>query len=154
MGPGLLLLARHHEKLSHMTWPRTLLVVLVLPLAAVACGEGGSGSGEARAGARVEGAAGASLVLLTLDTTRADRLGGYGGPAGATPNLDALARAGAVFERVYASAPTTLPAHATLFTGIDPSRHGVRHNGTHFLGEDASTLAEVLQGQGFATAAF
>ena len=137
-----------------MTWRRAIFLALVLLLAAAACGDGEPGRGEARAGGRVAGAPGASFVLLTLDTTRADRLGAYGGPQGATPNLDALAREGAFFERVYAVAPTTLPAHATLFTGVDPTRHGLRHNGVHFLGDDAVTLAEVLQCRGFATAAF
>ena len=78
-----------------------------------------------------------SLLLLTLDTTRADHLAPYGGPADATPNLAALAREGALFEHVYAVAPTTLPAHATLFTGEEPTRHGVRHNGIHALSDDA-----------------
>src|SRR5512139_1799006 len=69
-----------------------------------------------------------SIVLITLDTTRADRLGCYGYEGAATPVLDALARSGARFDRALSPAPLTLPAHASLMTGLVPRRHGVRDN--------------------------
>ena len=94
-----------------------------------------------------------SLVIVTLDTTRADRLGCYGGSV-KTPNLDALAARGVRFAHATASAPITLPSHASLFTGLDPQRHGVRENGTHVLGDAQLTLAEILRSQGWRTGAF
>ena len=67
-------------------------------------------------------------VLLSLDTLRADHLGAYGGPV-ATPHLDALAARGYLFEQATSGAPLTLPAHASLLTGVWPERHGVMDNG-------------------------
>jgi arylsulfatase A-like enzyme/Tfp pilus assembly protein PilF len=93
-----------------------------------------------------------NLLLITLDTTRADRLSAYGGPA-QVPNLERLAREGVRFERAFSPAPLTLPAHASLFTGLYPSAHGVRTNGGLRLGDEAVTLAEILRHQGFRTAA-
>ncbi len=94
-----------------------------------------------------------NLVIVTLDTTRADRLGSYGGPV-ETPALDAIATRGTRFAHAWASAPITLPSHASLFTGLDPVRHGVRENGTYVLAEGQHTLAEILREQGWKTAAF
>lgn len=94
-----------------------------------------------------------NLLVVTLDTTRADRIGAYGGPAGATPTLDRLAREGTVFTRAYTVTPLTIPTHATLHTGLLPPRHGVRDNGDHFLGPGFDTVAERLQGAGYATMA-
>jgi len=96
----------------------------------------------------------ASFLLLTLDTTRPDHLAPYGAEDAETPHLQALAEAGAVFELAYAAAPVTLPAHASILTGLDPDTHGVRNNGSHFLPEDLPTLATVLRGEGVTTAAF
>jgi arylsulfatase A-like enzyme/predicted Zn-dependent protease len=128
----------------------TASAVIAVSLLLAACGRGGE-----RANDQARAAPGApSLLLITLDTTRADHLGPYGGPAAATPNLAALARDGALFEHVWAVAPTTLPAHVTLFTGEEPTRHGVRHNGVHALSDDATTLTEIVRRRGFATAAF
>jgi arylsulfatase A-like enzyme/Tfp pilus assembly protein PilF len=96
-----------------------------------------------------------NLLLVTLDTTRADRLGAYGRPAAAaTPAFDRLAREGVLFDRAMTSAPLTLPAHATMFTGQYPPVHGVRDNGGFFLGPEATTLAERLRTRGFRTGAF
>jgi choline-sulfatase len=95
-----------------------------------------------------------NLLLITLDTTRADRLGAYGWPESATPALDRLARDGVLFERALAPAPLTLPAHASLFTGDYPPRHGVRDNGGFFLGEQDTTLAERLKARGLKTGGF
>jgi len=98
-------------------------------------------------------AAPASLVLLTLDTTRADHLGCYGGAA-PTPALDALAARGTRWLRALTPSPLTLPAHASLLTGLEPPEHGVRDNGVSALGPEAPTLATVLSARGRATAAF
>lgn len=94
------------------------------------------------------------LVIVTLDTTRADRLSAYGFMDVSTPNLDRVAREGVVFERASSVAPLTLPAHASLFTGLFPPRHGVRDNSSKPLAPVQATLAEILQAQGFQTGAF
>jgi arylsulfatase A-like enzyme len=85
-----------------------------------------------------------SIVLVSLDTTRADRLGTYGHRGAATPTIDALAAEGVVFEEVVTPVPLTLPAHATLLTGWMPWRHGVRNNGLYKLGVEPPTLPELL----------
>ena len=95
-----------------------------------------------------------SLVLLTLDTTNPEALGCYGGPQGLTPHLDRLAREGVVFEDARAVAPLTLPAHASLLTGLYPLRHALRRNGETRLAAAAETLAERAREQGYACAAF
>lgn len=95
-----------------------------------------------------------SVLLLTLDTTRADRLGCYGAGFAATPNLDALARGGVRFDQALSPAPLTLPAHASLFTARVPRRHGVRDNALFRLGADPPVLAETFRRAGYRTAAF
>ncbi len=102
---------------------------------------------------RPRGAAGHSVLLITLDTTRADHLGCYGDARARTPALDGLASGGVRFARVYAPAPLTLPSHGSLMTGLYPATHGVRNNG-HVLAPKWRTLAEVLKGRSFDTAAF
>jgi len=94
-----------------------------------------------------------NVVLITLDTTRADHLGSYGWTHARTPNLDALARRGARFERCDTAAPITLPSHATILTGLFPPRHGVRDNGTFALPERVETVASRLRAGGYDTAA-
>ncbi len=93
-----------------------------------------------------------NVVLVTIDTTRADHLEIYGGPA-PTPHLVALAAEGIVFERAFSPVPITLPAHSSLMTGKVPFAHGVRDNGLFALGEEQSTLAERLSDAGYATGA-
>lgn len=95
-----------------------------------------------------------NLIIVTLDTTRADRLGCYGYTRIATPHLDALARTGVLFEQAHAAIPLTLPSHCSIFTGKYPPAHGVRDNGGYFLAESEETLAETLRQQGFATGGF
>ena len=95
-----------------------------------------------------------NVLLVTLDTTRADRLGCYGHAAANTPHLDQLARRGVLFERALTVAPITLPSHASLMTGQLPPVHGVRDNGIHCLPESHTTLAEHFQRAGYATGAF
>jgi tetratricopeptide (TPR) repeat protein len=94
-----------------------------------------------------------SVVLVTIDTLRADHLGSYGGKA-PTPSLDALAREGARFENVFAQSPLTLPSHSSILTGTYPTFHGVRDNGRFRLPAGMETLAEILKGEGYETAAF
>jgi arylsulfatase A-like enzyme/Flp pilus assembly protein TadD len=98
-------------------------------------------------------AGGASVLLVTIDTLRADRVGAYGGKAG-TPHLDALAARGVLFEEALASTPLTLPSHSTILSGLEPPRHGVRDNGTYVFPPDRDTLATLLKARGYATGAF
>jgi arylsulfatase A-like enzyme len=94
------------------------------------------------------------VLLVTVDTLRADRVGAYGDEAARTPHMDALAAGGVLFERAYTPAPVTLPAHASMMTGLLPPAHGVRGNGAFALGPGIPTLAEALRARGLATAAF
>ena len=94
------------------------------------------------------------LVLVTIDTLRADRLGAYGSTTVPTPNFDRLARAGALARDASTHVPITRPAHTSLFTARYPAEHGVRDNISLPLAADVPTLAETLSAQGFATAAF
>jgi arylsulfatase A-like enzyme len=95
-----------------------------------------------------------NVIVLTLDTTRSDRIGAYGDHTAATPNLDRLASEGVLFGQAIAPVPLTLPAHSTLFTGLLPPKHGVRDNGGYVLDPKHRTLASVLKAGGFQTAAF
>ncbi len=99
------------------------------------------------------GAPTCNVLLITLDTTRADHLGCYGYPPAKTPHLDGLAREGIRFARVYCPAPLTLPSHCSIMSGLYPVTHGVRNNG-HDLPPGIKTLADILKGQGYTTAAF
>ena len=94
-----------------------------------------------------------NVLILTLDTTRADRLGAYGFAGADTPNIDRVAGEGVLFEQAESAAPLTLPAHSSLFTGRFPFQHGVRDNGA-VLDPAELTLAQVFQARGFRTAAF
>ncbi|HNQ79996.1 MAG: sulfatase-like hydrolase/transferase [Acidobacteriota bacterium] len=98
--------------------------------------------------------AGINVLLVTMDTTRADRLGCYGYAKALTPRLDALASAGVRFDRAYAQAPLTLPSHCSLMTGTVPAYHRVHNNGFYYLDPRRTTLAEILKKDGYATAAF
>lgn len=95
-----------------------------------------------------------NVLLVTLDTTRADRLGCYGYEPALTPTFDELARNGVLFERAYATVPLTLPSHASLLTGLYPPENGIHINGRGPLPEQIPTLAEILQQAGYATGAF
>ena len=94
-----------------------------------------------------------NVLLVTLDTTRADALGAYGQKRPTTPAIDALAERGALFEQAYAASPSTLPSHATILTGRLPFAHGVRSNAGYQLGPENLTLAELFAEHGYATAA-
>ena len=95
-----------------------------------------------------------NLVLITLDTTRADHLGCYGYSGAKTPNIDALAGEGVLFAQALSPAPLTQPAHSSLMTGTYPTYHGVRVNGSTALSQSQTTLAEVLAAKGYETGAF
>lgn len=94
------------------------------------------------------------VLLITLDTTRADRLGCYGYADGRTPALDALAAAGTRFSRAVTPVPLTTPAHSSILTGTYPTVHGVHNNGGYRLPEAMPTLATVLHQRGYRCAAF
>jgi arylsulfatase A-like enzyme len=95
-----------------------------------------------------------NVLLVTLDTMRADRLGAYGYAAARTPNFDGLARNGVRFDDATAPAPITGPSHAAIMTGMYPARFGVRDNVITALPPEATTLAEIFSASGFATAGF
>ena len=95
-----------------------------------------------------------NVLLITLDTTRADRIGAYGWGKAKTPNIDALAAGGVRFANAYCSTPLTLPSHCSILTGTYPLYHKVRNNGSYYLAPEAVTLAERLRDRGFRTSAF
>jgi len=96
-----------------------------------------------------------NLLLITLDTTRADRIGPWNGPRNLTPNLDELATRSVIFERAYTPVPLTLPSHASLLTGLYPPEHGLRVNsGLRRLEATVPLLTEQLRRQGYRTGAF
>ncbi|HEX5043727.1 MAG TPA: sulfatase-like hydrolase/transferase [Candidatus Polarisedimenticolaceae bacterium] len=94
-----------------------------------------------------------SVLLVTIDTLRADHVGAYGRRPSPTPNLDRLAASGVRFDEARTLVPLTLPAHASLLTAMLPPRHGLRANGLGRLKEGVTTLAEVLRARGYRTAA-
>jgi arylsulfatase A-like enzyme len=133
------------------------LGLAIAGLAALSCSRDGEGGASAPqiAGLSDGGrAAGFNLVLISVDTLRADRLGCYGRAGAQTPRIDGLAATGLRFDQVTSSVPLTLPSHATMLTGLAPPEHGVRINGTFRLGDEQVTLAERLRDAGYATAAF
>jgi choline-sulfatase len=118
----------------------------VLPFAFCACSE--RPAPPKAAAVRAE-----SVLLITIDTLRADHVGAYGSTTSHTPALDALARGGTRFEKAWAPAPITLTSHASLLTGRYPPGHGARHNGVQ-MSSTVPTLAAALKTAGFQTAAF
>jgi len=95
-----------------------------------------------------------AIILITLDTTRADHLSSYGYARPTTPALDRLAAGGVRFTRAVSPMPTTDPAHATLLTGLYPRTHGIRQNGERMAQPGAETLATWARAAGYQTAAF
>ncbi len=93
-----------------------------------------------------------NLLLITLDTLRADHLGAYGYSRPTSPALDAFAAQATLFEDATCSMPTTLPSHVTIFTGLRPSQHGVRRNG-QAPERDLRTVFDLLAERGVATGA-
>ena len=95
-----------------------------------------------------------NVLLITIDTLRADRLGAYGFKEISTPNIDALASGGVMFNDATAHVPLTLPSHTAIMTGNFPSYHGVHDNGGFYVDKKQVTMAEVFKQNGFSTAAF
>jgi len=126
--------------------PPALLVVLLIVVGA-----------SCAAPARIPTAAparDANLLLVTLDTVRADRLGAYGYAGAETPALDRLAAGGVRFTEARTAVPLTLPSHATLLSGLEPLAHGVHDNGGAALPDRVPTLATHLAAAGYRTGAF
>ncbi len=120
-----------------------MLMVLLVAAAMPGCRRAGQGSPPAPR----------NLLLVTIDTLRADHVGAYGAAA-ATPALDRVAREGTRFAAAWSPVPLTLPAHATILTGLLPPRHGLRLNGAGALPQTTRTLAGHLRDHGYRTAAF
>ncbi len=136
-----------------MNWSYKFVFLLALPLFLLT----GCGSKEtANLGQLLQPgqAENCNILLVTLDTTRQDRLGCYGDKQAMTPVLDKMAATGVQYFDAVTSVPLTLPAHTTILTGQSPLRHGVRDNGLYALGDKPTTLTEDLKGQGYATSAF
>src|SRR5262245_24324601 len=95
-----------------------------------------------------------NIILITIDTLRADHLGAYGDRRAATPVLDGLAGRGVRFADAVSHAPLTLPAHASILTGLTPPHHGVRNNPDFVLADSVQTMVEQFHAAGYATAAF
>ena len=129
---------------------RCLLALPALAIAALLVDCERKPSTESRGGA----SAGKNVLLVTLDTTRADRLGCYGYSQAATPTLDALSARGTLFQHAYSQAPITLSSHCTMFTGKYPREHGVRNNGREALSPDCETLATIFKKHSYRTGAF
>ncbi len=139
-----------------MRWSRVVSVALCtfLLLAGVLAGWSRFSAGDYTVDLRAPQAAhAAGLLLITIDTLRADHLGCYGYRLGATPAIDALAKLGAKFEHAFAAAPLTLPSHAALLTGTYPFYNGVRDQPGFRLPSEIPTLAESFAGAGYATGA-
>ncbi len=124
--------------------PFALVVAAFACLAVSACSSGGPGSSAQEHW---------NVLLITLDTTRADHIGCYGHETSQTPVLDGLAADGTRFDHAIAQAPITLPTHASILTGLEPQRHGARCNGLYTLSDRNETLQEILSDEGFQTAA-
>jgi choline-sulfatase len=101
-----------------------------------------------------ESAAGPDVLLITLDTFRADRAGCMGHPGGLTPALDRIARRGLLARAAFAPAPLTAVSHASILTGLDPPSHGVRDNWFFRLPDTVPTLATRLRAAGYRTGGF
>ncbi len=118
---------------------------MLVAAAALACGPGPGTEGPARA---------ENVILVSIDTLRADRLGDYGRDPSFTPKIDAFREDAVLFELTIAQAPSTLSSHASLFTSLIPQHHGASIEGRKRLAPDHLTVAEVLQAEGLTTAAF
>ncbi|MHC5210876.1 MAG: sulfatase [Planctomycetota bacterium] len=128
--------------------------IALMLLTLVACGEAPAGEAPPSGAGRALRGPGTSVLLVTFDTTRADRVGAYGDTDAETPALDGLAERGLLFERAWAAAPITLPSHATLLSGLYPHEHGARDNGLYRVLDEVVLLPEVLAARGWRTGAF
>lgn len=129
---------------------RGLIVAVVLALLALACGR----DPAPPVAPSVPAPARPSVLLVTIDTLRADRVGCYGRAGAGTAALDRLAAEGTRFERARTAVPITLPAHASILTGLYPMHHGVHDNGIATLGPAARSVVESFHTAGYSCAAF
>ncbi len=104
--------------------------------------------------ARLRGGRDFNVILITVDTLRADKVGCYGNSLVKTPAMDGFAAAGVRFDNCIAQTPLTLPSHTTILTGTLPIHHGVRDNGGFVVPSELVTMAETFKAEGYATAAF
>ena len=125
--------------------------IVILACASVNCGPRGRSEVEPPAAGILRSA---NVLLVTIDTLRADRVGAYGSQLGVTPTLDRLAAEGLRYDTARAHVPLTLPSHATVMTGRYPFNNGVRDNGSFRLDGSHPTLAGTLKQAGYSTAAF
>jgi choline-sulfatase len=131
---------------------RTRAACVLACLAGIAAG--GSGCRQRPAPLAPGALRGANVLLVTIDTLRADHVGAYGNRLGLTPTLDRLASEGLRFERTYSHVPLTLPSHTTIMTALYPFTNGVRDNGSFRFDGAHPTLAVTLKQAGYSTAAF
>ena len=127
---------------------RCVIAAMVVSLAcfsAIHCG---------RASHTSHPAAGYNVLLVSLDTVRADHIGAYGGRTASTPALDALAQGGTRFDAAMSAVPLTLPSHATILAGLFPNHHGLRNNGAGIFPAGRETLATMFARAGYRTGAF
>jgi arylsulfatase A-like enzyme/tetratricopeptide (TPR) repeat protein len=123
--------------------------ILCLALLAAACGRPESGGLAGPGSLR-----GDNVLLITIDTLRQDRVGAFGSRGGLTPTIDRLAATGSRFTHAFTPVPLTLPAHASILTGLLPNHHGIHNNTSARLDDRAATLAAALKASGYRTGAF
>jgi arylsulfatase A-like enzyme/Flp pilus assembly protein TadD len=131
------------------TFAKTPIIILVLVLVIIIVAAGWYLLGRSFWPEKVS-----NVVLVSIDTCRADFLGCYGYPLRTTPNIDAVARQAVLFGKAIAPAPLTLPSHTSMLTGTIPPYHRVLDNSEYRLGAEYTTLAEILKQNGFVTSAF
>lgn len=129
---------------------RSMLGLVML----AALGSSAAGDDPPKRSADVVGPSRPNILLITLDTTRADVLGCYGGDPKISPNLDRIAGRSHLFEHAEAPVPQTMPSHTTIFSGLHPFNHGVRKNLAIVVGSEVPLLAEELHGLDYTTGAF
>jgi len=134
---------------SRKTWPAALAVLALAGLAAVLLLRPRAPNFD-----RLRDGRDFNVILVTVDTLRADKIGCYGDPVVRTPAIDAFAAAGIRYENCIAQTPLTLPSHTTILTGTLPIHHGVRDNGGFVVPADLVTMAEAFKAKGYDTAAF
>ena len=132
---------------------RSIAAFVACALLAGACGQRGTSTTSIPGPLASGSLRGANVLLVTIDTLRADRVGAYGNAMNLTPTLDGLAAGGVRFARAYAHVPLTLPSHATILAAKYPTRTAVHDNGTFTLG-GMPTLAAMMKRAGYRTAAF
>ena len=137
---------------------RPLFVIGSLVLTIIGCGEKAQESALTPVPNPVaiesRGIENLNVILITIDTLRADRVSSYGSKDVVTPALDGFANEGVRFANAASTVPFTLPAHTSILTGLYPPGHGVRENVGYTVGEELTTLAEALAARGWSTAGF